>query len=225
MSSMWIGVCGVGSDGATIVRPFMTASMCIAGNEPGRPVSVLSRVMTIGRSKARAQKRATLSRPSLQAGLVGAYAVAPRPIGSRSLYGPPRVVVGRVHAHPRHHERGLGLAAVLEHEPRALDVGAERVLEVVEVGAQPREVQDVGEVVGQVAEVAAGEVDRAHRDPGGFELVARRRARRRRRRRRDRGVRLLGADVAVRRSARSPTPRCRARGGVRARRRSCRSRR
>ena len=85
MSSMWMGVCGVGSDGATIARPFMTASMCIAGNEAGRPVRVLSRVMTIGRSKARAQKRATLSRPSLHAGLVGAYAVAPRPIGSASL--------------------------------------------------------------------------------------------------------------------------------------------
>jgi hypothetical protein len=86
MSSMWMGECGVGSDGATIVRPLMTPSMCMAGNVPGRPVSVLSRVMTIGRSNARAQKRATLSRPSLHAGLVGAYAVAPRPTGSRSLY-------------------------------------------------------------------------------------------------------------------------------------------
>ena len=112
-------------------------------------MSVLSRVMTIGRSNARAQKRATLSRPSLQAGLVGAYAVAPRPIGSALAVGPPRVVVGRVDAHPRHHERRLRLAAVLEHQAGAFDVGAERVLEVDEIGAQPREVHDVREVVGQ----------------------------------------------------------------------------
>ena len=47
-------------------------------------------------------------------------------------------------------------AAVLQHQAGAFDVGAERVLEVDEVGAQPGEVHDVREVVGQVAEVAAG---------------------------------------------------------------------
>ena len=67
---------------------------------------------------------------------------------------------------------------MLEHETGAFDVGAERVLEVDEIGAQPRQVQDVREVVGQITEVAAGEVDRAQRHPGGLELLARRRARR-----------------------------------------------
>jgi hypothetical protein len=133
MSSMWIGVCGVGSDGATIVRSFMTASMCIAGNEARRPVSVLRRVMTIGRSKARAQKRATPSRPSLHAGLVGAYAVGRTWMSSAASRATGRRWPSRPHS--RHDERGPGLAAVLEHEAGAFDVGAERVLEVDEIGA------------------------------------------------------------------------------------------
>ncbi len=66
------------------------------------------------------------------------------------------------------------MTAVLEHETGALDVGAERVLELVEAGAQPRKVQHVGEVVRQVAEVAGREVDRAHRHPGRLELLTRR---------------------------------------------------
>ena len=59
--------------------------MCIPGNDAGSPMNVFSRVMVTGRSKARAQKRATASSPSFDAGLVGAYAVAARPIGSVSL--------------------------------------------------------------------------------------------------------------------------------------------
>ena len=60
--------------------------MCMPGNDAGGPMNVLSRVMVTGRSNARAQNRATASSPSFDAGLVGAYAVAARPIGSRSLY-------------------------------------------------------------------------------------------------------------------------------------------
>ena len=72
----------------------------------------------------------------------------------------------------------LACAAVLEHEAGTFDVGAERVLEVDEIGAHPGEVHDVREVVGQIAEVAGREVDRPQRHPGGLELLARRASRR-----------------------------------------------
>ena len=114
--------------------------------------------------------------------------------------GPPRVVVGRVDAHSRHDERGPGLAAVLEHEPGAFDVGAERVFEVDEISPQPGQVQDVREVIGQITEVTSGKVDRAQRHPGGRELLASRR-RAGRCWCRDRGERLLGADGRVREPA------------------------
>ena len=67
--------------------------MCMPGNDAGVPMNVFSRVMTIGRSNARAQKRATASTPSFEAGLVGAYAVDAPADGVGLGVGVPRVVV------------------------------------------------------------------------------------------------------------------------------------
>ena len=64
-------------------------------------------------------------------------------------------------------------AAVLEHETGALDVGAERRLELAQVGPGPGEVQHVREVVGEVAEVVGPQVDRVGRDPRVLELLPR----------------------------------------------------
>ena len=74
--------------------------------------------------------------------------------------GVPRVGVRLVDGDRRHHQRRLRRAAVLEHEPGALGVDPQRA--VVVVGAEVgREVQQVGEVGRQVAEVAVGDVERA----------------------------------------------------------------
>ena len=68
----------------------------------------------------------------------------------------------------------FAVAAVLEHEPGALGVHPQRA--VVVVGAEVgREVQQVGEVGGQVAEVAVGEVEGARRHAERLDLLARRR--------------------------------------------------
>ncbi len=86
----------------------------------------------------------------------------------------PRIGMRLVHGDGGHHQRGLGVAAVLEHEPGALGVDPQRA--VVVVGAEVgHEVQQVGEVGGQVAEVAVGEVEGARGHTQLLHLVARRR--------------------------------------------------
>jgi hypothetical protein len=81
---------------------------------------------------------------------------------------------------------------VLEHQPCALDVRAERLVELREIGSQPRKMEHVREVGGQRAQVATCDIHGAHGDPGRFESFARR-ERARRRRRRDGRVRLARA--------------------------------
>ena len=77
-----------------------------------------------------------------------------------------RIVLRPVHRVRRHHERRLRLPAVREQQPGALGVHADRVVEV-EPGPHERgEVQHVGEVVGQLGEVAVADVahERGHAD-------------------------------------------------------------
>ena len=141
----------------------------------------------IGRSNERAQYRATASSAifEIEYGCGwGSIGVAERVVLAERV---PRVGVRLVDGDRRHHQRRLGLAAVLEQEAGALGVDAQRPLVVVgaEVGG---DVQQVGEVGREVAEVAVGEVDRSASSP---------RAPRPRR------------GSPGRRSGRCPTPRCR----------------
>ena len=109
---------------------------------------------TSARSSApRPPRRSSITEYGADGGAIG---VAERVILQERV---PRVGMRLVDGDRRHHQRRLRVAAVLEHEAGALRVDAERL--VVVVGAEVgHEVQQVGEVGGQVAEVAVGEVER-----------------------------------------------------------------
>ncbi len=83
----------------------------------------------------------------------------------------PRIGMRLVDGDRRHHQGRLRRPAVLEDEPGALGVHAERT--VVVVGAEiGREVQEVGEVRRQVAEVAVRVVDGTRGHAEGVDLLA-----------------------------------------------------
>ena len=178
-----------------------SASRCMVGRPPFGPYDAFIRAITTGRSK--------LPRAVAGDGLlrdlrhrvrrrVRRVHLAERVGLEEHVH---RIVLRPVDRVRRHHQRRLRLAAVREQQPGPLGVHADRVVEVEPGPLERGEVQHVGEVVGQLGEVAVADV--AH---DAWSRRARRPARASRRRR----------------SGRSPTPRCRPRGARRAGTRSAR---
>jgi hypothetical protein len=73
----------------------------------------------------------------------------------------------------RHDERGLGAAAVLQHQTGSLGVDPKGLAELVVATAEVRQVGDVREVIGQVVELSGGDVERADRDADVLDLTSR----------------------------------------------------
>ena len=127
------------------------------------PYDAFIRAITTGRSNCRAHVRATASCAIFDI----EYGGDMRRVHLTERIGlevhVQRIVVRPVDRMRRHHERGLGGAAVRQQQAGALGVDGDGVVEVEPGALERREVHDVGEVVGDIGEVAARDVAHARR--------------------------------------------------------------